>query len=427
MQTKPMLLFIGPVASRSGYGSHARDIVRSLIKIDKYEIKIIPIRWGNTPLNALRKGFDDDILSLLLKDVKLEKKPDISIHLTVPNEYVANGANFNIGITAGIETNACSTKWVEGLNKVDLNIVPSTFSKNVLENTSYTNKANNTELKCIKPIEVLFEGIDTNIFNKTNKIEKTINNKLKDIPEEFLFLFVGHWLQGSIGHDRKDVGMLIKVFSETFKNKKNMPALLLKTGSVFSKIEELEIRKKIKIIRDNVAGDIPNIYIIFGELTDVEMNSLYNHKKVKAHVSFTKGEGFGRPLLEASLSGKPIIAGSFGGQTDFLNQSESILLPGELKNVDRSAVWEDVIIPESKWFYVNYTVASNEMLNVYTNYDSYLEKSNKLASENLNKFSFDNMTIELEKLLDKYTSHMTVTEEFVLPKLPKLKKIKSRD
>ena len=220
MQTKPMLLFIGPVASRSGYGSHARDIVRSLIKIDKYEIKIIPIRWGNTPLNALRKGFDDDILSLLLKDVKLEKKPDISIHLTVPNEYVANGANFNIGITAGIETNACSTKWVEGLNKVDLNIVPSTFSKNVLENTSYTNKANNTELKCIKPIEVLFEGIDTNIFNKTNKIEKTINNKLKDIPEEFLFLFVGHWLQGSIGHDRKDVGMLIKVFSETFKNKK---------------------------------------------------------------------------------------------------------------------------------------------------------------------------------------------------------------
>ena len=39
-----------------------------------------------------------------------------------------------------------------------------------------------------------------------------------------------------------------------------------------------------------------------------EMNEMYNHPKVKAHLTFTHGEGFGRPLLEASFSGKPIIS-----------------------------------------------------------------------------------------------------------------------
>jgi hypothetical protein len=37
------------------------------------------------------------------------------------------------------------------------------------------------------------------------------------------------------------------------------------------------------------------------------MNELYNHSKVKAMVSLTKGEGFGRPLLEFSLTKKPLL------------------------------------------------------------------------------------------------------------------------
>ena len=54
--------------------------------------------------------------------------------------------------------------------------------------------------------------------------------------------------------------------------------------------------------------NIPSIYILHGDLSDEEMNSLYNHHKVKAMVSLTKGEGFGRPLLEFSVVGKPIVA-----------------------------------------------------------------------------------------------------------------------
>ena len=64
---------------------------------------------------------------------------------------------------------------------------------------------------------------------------------------------------------------------------------------------------------------MPNVYLLHGDLTDKELNSLYNHNKVKVHITFTKGEGFGRPLLEASLTGKPIIAPGWSGHMDFLN------------------------------------------------------------------------------------------------------------
>ena len=43
-----------PVSSRSGYGDHARDLVHSFIKINKYDIKIIDVNWGETPRNEFR-------------------------------------------------------------------------------------------------------------------------------------------------------------------------------------------------------------------------------------------------------------------------------------------------------------------------------------------------------------------------------------
>ena len=53
--SKPTILVTAPVSTRSGYGNHSRDICRALIESDKYDIKINPCRWGNTPMNALEE------------------------------------------------------------------------------------------------------------------------------------------------------------------------------------------------------------------------------------------------------------------------------------------------------------------------------------------------------------------------------------
>jgi glycosyltransferase involved in cell wall biosynthesis len=144
---------------------------------------------------------------------------------------------------------------------------------------------------------------------------------------------------------------LVKAFYETFKNKKNKPALILKSSTgVAGYMSRDEILNRIKQIRKSIDSKIlPNIYVLNGEFTDSEMNELYNNPKVKAMISLTKGEGFGRPLLEFTTTGKPVIASGWSGHTDFLHKNHSILIPGNLEPVHPSAS-NNWLIKESRWF-----------------------------------------------------------------------------
>ena len=429
--SKPLCLVTAPVATRSGYGAHSRDICRALIKLDKYDVKIWAVRWGNTPMNALIEGDpnDDIIISRLLENPNLPKQPDLHIHIVIPNEFQPVG-KYNIGITAGLEMTACPPQWLEGMNRMDINIVPSTFVKNIMSTIAYDvqdeqTKQKQGELKNEKPIEVLFEGTDTNIFKRTNEFSKEFVDEMKKVDDTFNFLYVGHWLQGGLGKDRKDTGMLLKVFLETFKNMKKKPGLIMKTGGAgFSVLDREDILKKIDMVKKGVDGDLPNIYFLHGDFTDEEMNELYNHPKVKAHVTFTHGEGFGRPLLEATISQKPVIAPNWSGHLDFLPKNLAILLSGELQKVEKGSVPDDFLIDGSSWFGVNYQEASHVMKSVYTGYRKYTLNAKKLGIGNKSKFSLDAMTRKFGKILDKYVPDFP---EEVKLNLPKLKKVGSKD
>jgi len=336
---------------------------------------------------------------------------------------------YNIGITAGLETTICPPEWIEGLNRMDLNIVPASFIKESISKIVFDKHDQNTkqkigEIKCDTPIEVLFEGADTNIYKPTKEFSKDLVDTLKEIEEDFSFLFVGHWLQGGLGNDRKDLGMLIKTFLETFKNKLKQPSLILKTsGASPSILDREDILTKVNQIKDTVDGKLPNIYVLHGDLSDEEMNGLYNHPKVKAHVSFTHGEGFGRPLLEASLSEKLIIAPNWSGHVDFLNDKDAILLPGGLNDVKKESFPKNMYVEGAQWFTVNYNYASKTLKEVYDNYSKYTIKAKRLAIKNQTKFSLDAMTKKFEEILDKYLPKFEEQPQQVKLNLPKLKKV----
>ena len=74
----------------------------------------------------------------------------------------------------------------------------------------------------------------------------------------------------------------------------------------YSLLDKETMIRQINRIRDMVSGNLPNIYLLHGEMTDEEMNLLNNDPKVKTFVSFTKGEGYGRPLAESAITGKPV-------------------------------------------------------------------------------------------------------------------------
>lgn len=425
--SKPILLVTAPVATRSGYGAHARDIVRSLVELDKYDVKVWNVRWGNTPMNALNdmEPRDKIIIDRLLQTPQLPQQPDIHMHIVVPNEFSPIG-KYNIGVTAGLECTACPPEWIQGMNKMNLNIVPSTFVKNTMTSISFDIQDEKTkqlkgQLRLDKPIEVLFEGADSETYKKTNKLSKSIVEEMKNVKESFNFLYVGHWLQGKLGEDRKDTGMLVKVFLETFKNQKNKPGLILKTsGASFSVLDREDILKKIDNIKKTVKGDLPNIYLLHGDLTDDEVNDLYNHPKVKAHVNITHGEGFGRPLLEASISGKPVIASSWSGHLDFLNSKQSVLVSGQMVDVPKSSFPENMRIEGAQWFTADYQQVSSYMKDIFKNYRKYSNNSMKLGKINQSLFSLKKMTAELGKILDNYVPDFPKEVELKLPKLKKV-------
>ena len=426
--SKPVCLVTAPVGTRSGYGAHARDIVRALIKLDKYDIKIWSVKWGSTPLNALEKGNpnDDMIIERLLMEPTLPQQPEIHIHIVIPNEFKTFG-KYNIGITAGLECTAIPHKWVEGMNQMDLNIVPSNFVKQSVTSTSFDVMDEQTKqlkgrIKVEKPVEVLFEGTDTNIFKQTKEFSELFVKEMKNVKESFNFLYTGHWLQGKLGEDRKDTGMLLKVFLETFKDKKNAPGLIMKTsGAGFSVIDREDILKKIRDIQKTVkAKTLPSVYLLHGDFTDDEMNELYNHPKVKAHVNITHGEGFGRPLLEASISGKPVIASNWSGHLDFLSKELAILVGGKLSQVPKSSFPKDMHIEGTEWFTVNYNEFSAVLREVHKNYKKYTLNSLKLSKINKSLYSLDKMTKELGVILDKYVPEFPKEVKLELPKLKKV-------
>jgi glycosyltransferase involved in cell wall biosynthesis len=422
---KPLIFISCPIDTFSGYGARSRDIALAIIKSNKYDVRILPQRWGSTPFGFLQEDNSNHklLLDAIWDQPQLPKQPDVWIQVTVPNEFQPVG-KYNIGVTAGIETTVCAPQWIDGVNRMNITLVSSEHAKKVFESSSFEEKNNQTgqiirKITLEKPVEVLFEGVNTDIYKKLDAVEGEVVESINDlVKEDFNFLFVGHWLQGEIGQDRKDVGMMIKTFLETFKGKKSRPGLILKTSAGnYSIMDRDSILDKIRQIEEAVGGDLPSIYLLHGELSDEEVNVLYNHPKVKAHVSFTKGEGYGRPLLEASVSQKPVIAPNWSGHIDFLDPEMSILLPGQVTQIHPSAVVQDMLLPESGWFTIDYKKAADTLEDVYKNYKKYTDGAKRQSYRSRTEFSLDKMGEKLISIIDEKVPKP------VQLKLPQLKKI----
>ena len=420
-----------PIDTYSGYGARSRDVVKAIIEMDKYDVKILPQRWGNCSWGFIEDHEEDwGFLNQHLFQPQPNQqypKPDIWMQITIPNEFIPQG-HYNIGVTAGIESTVAPADWVEGCNRMNLILGSSKHTIDVLKSSAFEKRDNNTQqvVGNIKfddtkvKTDILFEGVKTDIYKPTNEILS-----LPEIKESFCYLFVGHWIQGDLGHDRKNVGLLVKSFLETFKNKTKQPALILKTsqGSV-SYMDRDAILKKINDIKKTVRGRLPKIYLIHGDLLDEEINQLYNHPKVKCMISLTKGEGFGRPLLEFTQSKKPIITTGWSGHVDFLKPDMSVLLPGHLGDVHPSAQnkW---LIQGSKWFDVDTMALGNALKDMYKNYKNWVPKAKQQGNYCKENFSFEKMKELLGQILKEKVVESPKQVPLQMPKLelPKLQKV----
>jgi|TARA_R110000764_G_scaffold134_1_gene790 glycosyltransferase involved in cell wall biosynthesis len=412
-----------PVATQSGYGHHAREIIKQFIdkKSKEWEINLLSMPWGNTPFTyPISSDWKQRFIGL-----PLQTKPDIWVQITVPNEFQAVG-QYNIGVTAGTEGSVCNPEWIDRINQMQLIIVPSEFTKKTFEDT-----ATQSGKPITTNIQVISEYFDDTVYS--NKNVTTSIPALDSIKEKNAFLMCGHWLQGNLGEDRKNISGALHCFFTAFKDKQRstQPALVLKTsGATYSVTDRWEIEKRIEQVRNMFGTEIhklPPVYLLHGDLTNAEMNALYNHPKIKAMVSFTKAEGFGRPLLEFASTGKPIMAPHYSGQADFLKKEFICALPGTLTNIHESAA-NDFLLKEAQWFTVDYGYASKMFVDILKNTKKWNELSKRqryFVNSNFTETVISKRYDEVLKHIDTGIESIPKHVELKLPKLklPKLQKV----
>ena len=433
LNNKPLVVFQSAFLQRSGYSDWSLALAKSLLKYCKskdYELVMVPTAWGSCSTRNMVEFVKDPECKELSEKIlrgNLNRKPDVYFHVSIPNEFQPHG-NYNIGVSALTENSVLAPTFIEGLNRMNMNIVMSNFNKEVASKTEYIKKNPNGSqepLKVTSPIEVLHWGIDNNVYKKTDEKIASVEEELNKIPENFAFFYSGMW-SGNVNSDRKDTGRLIETFLKAFVGVENPPCLILKVnGPQIGTIDRHECISRLNDIINAVKNQLPNaklpnVYIIYGELSNSEMNALFNHSKNKVFVSFSHGESWGFSPFHASCIGLPVLTGKWSGVCDFLNPEYCDFLDGKVDKIYDECV-NDWFMKDSQYFHIDYQKAAEKMKQYFFNYNqNIIENAEKLRLENIVKFSAEEMDKQFHALLDKYVPAIARQSQIILPKLKKI-------
>ena len=369
----------GPYLTQSGYGHHTRTVIRALeTRPDLFDIYMQPIMWGHTSWlwedNEERQRYDE-YLQKTIGHIQAGGKFDMSLQVTIPNEW-ENLAPINIGVTAGIEVDRISSKWIEHSTAVDKILTISEHSKKAFVDTVYKYENNATgeeiDFKCHKPVESISYPALT---FESKKLDL-------DITTNFNFLCVAQ-----LG-PRKNVETLIRCFVEKFKDNEDVGLIIKANSAKNSKIDRHHTLRKFKHLLSTFKDKKCKVYLLHGYLNDEEMAGLYTHPKVKAFVSATHGEGFGLPIFEAACYGLPVITTDWSGHLDFLYMQQKnkklkkkhmfSKISYTLKEVQEEAVWPGVIEKESQWAHPEEGSIKMNLEEVYKDYGRFKKRASLL-------------------------------------------------
>ena len=412
MITEKKVLLIGPVLSNSGYGEHARCVLRSLLRnLGEFQIFIHPTNWGATSTDTADTPENRYILDCIRRAHHYKGPYDLSVQVALPNEW-QNAAKVNIGVTAAVETDRCNPQWIHACNQVDKVIVVSEHAANSLTSMKYQlqdEHGNPSQiLKASGPISVV--GYPVKNFEDSN-FSENLN------IGEFNFLSVAQI------SPRKNISNMIKWFVEEFYSEE--VGLLLKCNLVNDSIMDRE--KTCGFLRQLIQQIDPQnkrkckIHVLHGRLSEQDLHSVYQDERVKGYVTTAHGEGFGLPVFEAAYSGLPVVATNWSGYLDFLRapvtnatsgkittQSLFLKTKFELKQIEPEAVMKDILIPESQWAYADEKSFKRNLRSLYNSHNKYKKDAKILQDHLVETYSEDNVH---NKMLEEIQSVLSVNED----------------
>ena len=395
------VLVKGPVLTRTGYGEHARFVLRALRHTEGVELFVSPTEWGKSSWvweDTEERLWIDDLIKTTAMHTHTQQGFDASVQVGIPNEWQPY-APINIGVTAGIETTKVAPVWLERANMMNKIITISQHSKNVFTATEYqgTHKETGEQitLKCTVPIEIVHYPV---------KQYETVDLNL-DLPTKFNFLTIAQW------GPRKNLENTIRWFVEEFIDNSEV-GLVVKT---FSKGGSLIDRRMAHNTLGSLLENYPNrqckVYLLHGDLSEQEIHSLYRCPKIKAYISLAHGEGFGLPHFEAAYSGLPVIAPEWSGYLDFLcmpkidkKGNEKIkphfaTVDYDLQPIAQEAVWEGVLQADSMWCYPQQGSYKMKLREVYKDHGRFRKQAKTLQKWVLANFKQKDQLDKLQNAL----------------------------
>ena len=378
------ILVRGPVLSKSGYGEHARQVAKWALTRG-HDVRFQILNWGITPWFLDRNELGGLVGQIMDRSAPFETKPDLSLQIQLPNEWDSSLANVNVGITAGVEADRCSDAWKDACNAMDLVIVPSEFSKSAFI----------VGQKLKTKIEVVPEAYSESIDDST--IEKL---SIKEIDTKFNFLLFGQVTANDAESDRKNLFYTVKWFCEEFKGNKDVGLVIksnMGTNCVFHRRNLHAVFKKL--VNDIRKDQYPRIYLLSGDMRDEEIAGLLKSDQIHSMISFTRGEGYGLPLVDAAASGLPIVATNWSGHLEFLSKGHFSKVEYDLIQVPKQKIDGNIFVEGARWAMPREIDAKKRMRKTVESYSKPLEWAVDLSGKIKIQFSIDSIMKKYDEVI----------------------------
>jgi glycosyltransferase involved in cell wall biosynthesis len=386
------VLIRGPLLSQSGYGVHSRQIFKFCEAQKDWNVSTQALPWGITPWNINSEDDGGIYGRIMSKSAQRNQRYDISIQIQLPHEWDANLANYNIGVTAGVETTACSIEWSnQHCDKMDLVIVPSEFAKKTLV------KSHVGPLKT--PIEVLPEAYFTELLGEPEL------DPLQDLETQKNILMVGTLTSEAPDSDRKNLVNSIVWFMKAFKGKPDVGLIVKTSKGRDTTIDRELVRKMMQQVKkySGVSGKkAPKLYMLHGPMSRTEMRDLYKSPKLSAYASATRGEGFGLPLLEAAVSGLPVVATNWSAHTEFLSGDSFLETAYDLKVVPSSRVDGKIFVADAMWAEPREGNFSRKLKIAVAENKKLKEQALSLSAELQDSHSLESLNRQFDKIIREH-------------------------
>lgn len=327
----------GPLLTQSGYGVHMRQVARWLLSRSDLRVMFQTLPWGDTPWIINPNACEGLIGEIMKRSAMPKDRVDVSIQLQLPNEWDPTLANYNVGMTAAVETDKCNPEWIKSCNSMNLIIVPSEHAR--LNLTSQ----GGIETKIVVIPEAFSDAC---LLSE----EKLPINKLPTFSTSFNFLVFGQITGNNPYNDRKNTYFTLKWLFEEFKDQEDV-GVVIKTNSGRNSLIDRNHTTNIinQVVNEARRGPYPRVHLLHGEMSDPEVAALYHHPQIKGLVALTRGEGYGLPILEAAASGLPVIATGWSGHMDFLKHGKFVSIYYQLADVHPSRVDGKIFVQGSRW------------------------------------------------------------------------------